>query len=96
MVTASNKTTPQLSKFKSYGVWVSLVRIWTKFTELAPKKQGPALVMSLTGKALETILELDEKDISNEDGVRIINKLDGLFKKKELNEKWEERERGEK
>ena len=51
MATASNKTPPQLSKFKSYGDWVRLVKIWTKFTDLAPEKQGPALVMSLTGKA---------------------------------------------
>ena len=52
--------------------------------------------MFLTGKALETILELDDKDISNEDGVvMIINKLDGLFKKDELNEKFEDLERFE-
>ena len=96
MATASNKTPPQLSKFKSYGDWVRLVRIWTKFTDLAAEKQDPALVMSLTGKALETILELDDKDISNKDGVvMIINKLDGLFKKDELNEKFEDLERFE-
>ena len=96
MATASNKTPPLFNKSKSYSDWVRLVKLWTKFTDLQPTRQGPALVMSLEGKALDTILELDDKDISHEDGVTlIINKLNKLYKKDELNEKFEDFEKFE-
>ena len=90
MTTASNKVPPQLSNFKSYNDWVGLVNIWTKFTDLKPERQGPALVMSLSGKALESILELDDKDISYQDGAKLIaEKLNILYKKDELYKKFQ-------
>ena len=93
MATASNKVPPQLSNFKSYNDWVRLVKIWTRFTDLDEAKQGPALVMSLSGKALEAILELEDADISAKNGVKsIINKLDALYKKDELHEKFKDLE----
>ena len=96
MATASNKTPPLFNKSKSYSDWVRLVKLWTKFTDLKPTRQGPALVMSLEGKALDTISKLDDKDISHEDGVTlIINKLNKLYKKDELNEKFEDLEKFE-
>ena len=93
MATASNKTPPLFSNSKSYSDWVRLVKLWTKFTDLEVTRQGPALVMSLEDKALDTILELDDTDISHENGVNlIINKLNKLYKKDELNEKFEDLE----
>ena len=89
MATASNKVPPQHSNFKSYNDWVCLINIWTKFTDLEPERQGPALVMSLSGKALEAILELDDKDISSKDGVKLVEKLNILYKKDELHEKFQ-------
>ena len=56
-------------------------------------RQGPALVMSLEGKALDTILEFDDKDILDDNGITtIINKLNSIYKKGELNEKFEDLE----
>lgn len=96
MATASNKIPPQLSKSKSYSDWVRLVKLWTKFTDLDKGKQGPALVMTLQGKALDSILELSDEQISSEQGVdRIILKLNDLYKKDELNEKFEDLEKFE-
>ena len=93
MATAGNKIPPQLSNFKSYNDWVCLVNIWTKFTDLEPERQGPALVMSLSGKALEAIRELDDKDISSQDGVKlIVEKLNILYKKDELHETFQDLE----
>ena len=66
------------------------MKLWTEFTDLEPAKQGPALVMSVEGKALDTILELDDKDISHDNGTITINKLNSLCKKDELNEKFED------
>ena len=93
MATATNKVPPQLSKFKSYSDWVRMVNIWTKFTDLDVKKQGPALVMSLSGKALEAILELEDDILSSDSGVkRILEKLNTIYKKDELHEKFQDLE----
>lgn len=89
MATATNKVPPQLSNFKSYSDWVRMVNIWTKFTDLNKTKQGPAVVMSLSGKALESILELEDGVISSENGVKkILDKIDTIYKKDELHEKF--------
>ena len=91
--TASNKVPPQRSNFESYNDWVRLVNILTKFTDREPERQRPALVMSLPGKAREAILELEDKDISSKDGVKlIVEKLNILSKKDELHEKFQDLE----
>ena len=93
MTAASNKFPAQLSNFKSYNDLVRLVNIWTNFIDLEPEREGPALVVSLSGKALEAILELDDKDISSQDGVKlIVEKLNILYKKDELHEKFQDLE----
>ena len=90
MATASSKVPPQLRNFKSYNDWVRLVNIWTIFTDLETERQGLELVMSVSGKAFEAILELDDKDISSKDGIKlIVEKLNILYKKDELHEKFE-------
>lgn len=44
--------------------------------QLEPTRQGPALLMSIESKALDIILEIDDKDISSGNDVTvIINKL---------------------
>lgn len=70
MVTAKNKIAPNLSKAKSYSDWIRLVRLWEKLTKQDPTRQGPALLMTLEGKALDTILELDNSDISDKEIIK--------------------------
>ena len=53
-----NKAPPLLSQCKNYEDWKKLMNIWTKLTTLDKKKQGPALVLALDGKAQEAALEL--------------------------------------
>ena len=85
----SNKNPPILGKQKSYADWVRLINIWVKFTDLENARQGPAIVMSLEGKALDAILELNDQEISHEDGVKkIITKLDSIYKRDPLTEKF--------
>jgi hypothetical protein len=58
------------------------LEIWKAFTSLEKKKQGPALYLSLRGKAKEAVKELSVAEISTDDGIQAItNKLDKLFKK---------------
>ena len=68
---------------------MKLIDISRKFTNLEPGKQGPAIVLSLQGEAQDAILELDTTEISGTDGVnKIIERLNRLYKKDELTEKY--------
>ena len=70
-----------------------MVNIWTKFTDLPVKKQAPALVMSLSGKTFDAILELEDEALSSESGVKqILEKLNTIYKKDELHEKFQDLE----
>ena len=93
MATASCKSPPVFNKSKCYTDWVRLVKLWTKFTGLGETQQGPALVMTLEDKDLEAALELDDAKVASKDGVlAIIEKLDMLHKKDELQEKFNDLE----
>ena len=84
-----NKAPPKLSTCKSYNDWVKLINIWLALTPLEKSKQGPALVLSLEGKAQEVALQLNSNEISDEAGAQnIITKLNSLYKKDALIEKF--------
>ena len=90
MATASyNKAPPLLSSCKTYADWKKLINIWTELTSLEKKKQGPALVLTLDGKAQEAALELSSTQISAETGVAtILERLDKIYEKDKLTEKY--------
>ena len=68
---------------------MKLIDISRKFTNLEPGKQGQAIVLSLQGEAQDAILQLDTTVISGTDGVnKIIERLNRLYKKDELTEKY--------
>ena len=80
-----NKTPASLSGSKSYDEWLKLVDIWRKFTSLEPKKQGPAIVLSLERESQDVVLELDSDIISEKDGIgKIIPRLNKIYKKDNL------------
>ena len=84
-----NKAPPKLSTCKTYNDWIKLVDIWLALKSLDKTKQGPALVLSLEGKAQELALELSSADITADDGANnIIKKLDTMYKKDALVEKF--------
>ena len=64
------KNPPVLDENTSYENWTKALKLWQLITELKPEKQGPALVLSLSGKAREIVFELSVEEISGEDGVR--------------------------
>ena len=77
----SNKAPQFLSSCKTYDDWCKMVRVWKKFTDLPPEKQGAAMFLSLNGETLDAALELEEEVISK-DGVKsIMTRLDELYKK---------------
>ena len=88
-IASNNKSPPSLSSSKSFTDWLKLIDIWRRFTNLEPGKQGPAIVLSLEGKAQDAILELDTGVISGTDGVdKILERLNRLYKKDEVTKIW--------
>ena len=82
MASNSSKTSPSLSKCKTYEDWLKLIKVWRRFTDLPKERQGSALVLSLEDEALDAVLEIDDEEIAKEDGVdAIIERLNRLFKK---------------
>ena len=83
MATSSGcENPPALKNGDSYEKWLKELAIWQLYTGLDEKKQGPALTLSLTGKARDCVLELSVDDIGAEGGVKkIIDQLDKLFLK---------------
>ena len=80
---ASNyKAPPSLVRSTSYEHWLKEIQIWQTFTDIAADKQGPAVFLTLEGKAREAIIELEVADINHADGLKnIIQKLDKLYLK---------------
>ena len=76
------KTPPALSKAESYETWLKELQIWELFTEIPAEKRGPAVFLTLEGKAREAVLELEIAKLAGKDGIKnVIEKLDILFKR---------------
>ena len=89
MASTYNKAPPLLSTCKSYNDWKKLINLWTQLTTLDKNKQGPALVLSLDGKSQDAALEIESEQIAQDDGVKIIIKrLDKIYEKDKLTEKY--------
>ena len=66
-----------------YDDWKKELKIWCSFTDLDKKRQGPAIYLTLMGKARETVLADVEADkLQSDNGVDNITKaLDKLYKR---------------
>ena len=71
-----------MSKSNSYETRLKEIEIWKPYTDVPIEKQGPAIILTLEGKAHETVLELDIENISGANGSKnIVAKLDTLYLK---------------
>ena len=66
-----------------YDDWKKELKIWCGFIDLDKKRQGPALFLTLKGKARETVLaEVEADKLQADDGVdKVTNALDKLYKR---------------
>ena len=63
-----------------YENWKSDVAIWQLFTKEEAKRQGPAVYLSLKGKARDAVRELQPADLNATDGVtKITTVLDKIY-----------------
>ena len=66
------------------------LKYWQVITDLAKKKQGAAVVLSLTGKAQEAVLELSFEDVNSDTGIeKILERLGKIFKKDKVDTAYE-------
>ena len=52
--------------------WLKELQIWESFTDILGDKRGPAIFLSLEGKAREAALELEAEQINNKDGIKTL------------------------
>ena len=68
------KDPPTLSDDVDYADWKIDLEIWELYTSLAKNRRGPALYLSLKGKARDCIRGLTKEQIGAENGVETIKK----------------------
>ena len=78
---ASYKNPPEMREDLLYEDWKKELTIWCGFTDLDKKKQGPALFLTLKGKARESVLaEIKPELLQSDNGVKVITEaLDKLY-----------------
>ena len=78
------KTPPVLNDNISYTDWKFDLEMWKMYTKLEDKRKGPAVYLSLNGKAKECLRVLNAVDIGKDNGLDIIvATLDKQFLKDE-------------
>lgn len=80
---ANYKNPPEMRDNLLYEDWKKELDIWLMFTDLAKERQGPAIFLTLKGKARETLLaELKPVELGTADGpAKITTALDKLYVK---------------
>ena len=62
------KTPPILDQYDSYENWEKAIKLWQLATDLPKSKQGTAVLLKLTGKVRDKVLELEITDIICDNG----------------------------
>ena len=81
MTSRSYKNPPEMRDDLLYTDWKRELSIWEDFTDLEKSKQGPAVFLTLKGKARETVLaDIDVAKLKTDSGVKCITDvLDKLY-----------------
>ena len=81
---------PLLEDSSSFENWEKALKYWQIVSSLTSEQQGPAIVLTLKGKAQEAVLELGVKEINAKDGVdKILIKLGEIYKKDTVDTAYE-------
>ena len=84
MASANSKsyfTPPVLKDGDDFDTWLREVQIWQAVTDLEAKKQGPAIYLTLEGKARKCCSVISVAELSDDNGVKkLTDKLEALYK----------------
>ena len=84
MAVSQIKAPPVFNEEEDYLNWKNDLEVWKLFTDTEKKKMGPAVYLTLTGRAREAVRDLKPEDIGKETGLdEIIVKLDAVYLKDE-------------
>ena len=87
---------PKFTEDRPYEEWSRRISFWRSLTNVPAEKQGLAIASSLTGKALEAVLQLSDTQINGAGGFKnVMDKLDAVYKKNSLTQKIEDIEKFE-
>ena len=82
-------TPPTIKSCKSYKDWKKLIKHWSRISGLQNSDQASAVLLSLTGDDLDAVLQIPETDLDSETGLAtLLKRLDSLYLKDELAEKY--------
>ena len=85
MAPTNYKAPPSLTNSTCYEDCLKEIEIWQTFADLTDEKQGPAIFLTLEGKARETVFNLDIEEIKAKNGVEnIVKALNKLYLKDKL------------
>ena len=85
---------PKFTEDRPYEEWSRRISFWRSLTNVPAEKQGLAIASSLTGKALEAVLQLSDTQINGAGGFKnVMDKLDAVYKKNSLTQKIEDIEK---
>ena len=88
-VSTNVKNPPALNDGMDYELWKTELALWQICCNYEKSKQGPAVVLSLSGSAKEAALEMEVTVLNADDGVdKLITILDGLYLKDENQRKY--------
>ena len=77
-----SKMPPVLRDDVDYNLWKNDIKVWSVFTDLEKKKIGPAIYLSLEGKARDVVRDVDMNVLAFDAGYdEIVKALDNLFHK---------------
>ena len=90
MASKNVKNPPQLESASSFEIWEKKIEMWQSVTDLKPEQQGPALVLALTDKVHDEVLQLESSVIKSDRGVsEILKKLATIYKKDAVDSAYE-------
>ena len=76
------KNPPVLTDESCYQTWVRDIKVWRMLTDLKKEKYGPAIYLSIFGKARDAVSAIETEDIGKENGAdTILKKLDEIYLK---------------
>ena len=77
------KTPPILEQYDNYDNWEKALKLWRLATDVPKNKQGTAVLLKLSGKARDKVLELEIEQIDCDAGLdNILVELAKIYKKR--------------
>ena len=82
MASKNIHTPPVLDQIEEIGKWLRESAIWGCVTDIEPKKQGPAVYLSLPDKICKSCNDVSVQDLNKDNGLNVlINKIKSLYAK---------------